>query len=387
MKKALALLTAALLLAGMTPCLAESGYLTIVEMRSAVPARLTETYATKWRDIAVDAEIRVPEVESLPVVLISGGAVEPTLTAEGSGWDQVKYRGPYDLILINQDPDYPKSVNGVRVGTPASEGVWYSGFAPENTYVPMDDTPFGDIVSLARENIVRFGYDPDAFELDQPRRLWASHVRGYGSKADLLPGFIYMDVRTKVRGIPVLTHILTAVESPSGSSRGDELFLSATTSVGYDGYTGKLLHLFLRPLALRETLADDIPLCSFGKVLDTVEAEINAGHIRRVYEIELGYVAYNVPGVYRGKTDDSAAGTATHQTAQYYLKPMWQVNCLYVDSPTAKLRDTSAYTDDERNSLDYHQLLIDAQTGELVRPSSAKDRCAFNGFLSWEDVR
>lgn len=65
---------------------------------------------------------------------------------------------------------------------------------------------------------------------------------------------------------------------------------------------------------------------------------------------------------------------------------MWQVNCLYTRSGNDKLRETASYTDDERNTLDYYQLLVDAQTGELVEESTAYDRCEYKGFISWEDV-
>ena len=78
---------------------------------------------------------------------------------------------------------------------------------------------------------------------------------------------------------------------------------------------------------------------------------------------------------------------ALYRDVTYYAKPMWKINCLYVSNPRAKLAETASYTDDERNSLDYLQLLVDAQTGELIGESSAKDRAEFKGFLSWEDVK
>ncbi|MBQ2699851.1 MAG: hypothetical protein IJF65_01730, partial [Clostridia bacterium] len=56
------------------------------------------------------------------------------------------------------------------------------------------------------------------------------------------------------------------------------------------------------------------------------------------------------------------------------------------EKATGKLRDVSDYTDDERNSIDYYQLLFDAQTGERVRETNQKDRCEFKGFIAWKDV-
>lgn len=364
--------------------------LNIRQLREQAPKRWTQTYETQWRDIAIDAEVTVPEVDVMPVVLMGGGATAPVLTAEEAGWDEIDYYGLYDLRLINHVPDYPKKVDGVRVATPVAEGNWYSGFEPENQYVPLDDVTFGEIVSRVKEKIAQLGYEPNDYSLDNPVRLWTHHVYGYGTQKDVLAGYLYMEVRPKLAGISVLSHILQAVSG--GSNRDDEWLLMPNTSIGYNGYLGDLSHIYLKPLEIRETLAEDVPLCSFDRVMDTVEAEIEDGHIRRIYEIELGYVLYNEPDAYRtsvstnGKRVKGETNQA-YQSTRYYAKPMWQINCLYVESPKGKLRDVSGYTDDERNSLDYRQLIIDAQTGVLVQPTDAQDRCAFKGFISWEEIR
>lgn len=367
-------------------CLAEERYLSLSELREQTPARWTMTYETPWRSVAIDADILVPDGNALPVLLISGGATPPALTAEEAGWDEIEYRGPYDILMSNAIPAYPKGVNGVRVGRPVSKGVWYGRFASENRYVPLDDISFGEIVSRAKEKIVQLGYDPNDFEIDDPVRLWTHHVYGSGTETDLLPGYLYMEARPKVMGIPVMSHIWQAVVSHHGTQRSDEFVLMPNADIGYDGYLGDLSHVYLTPLTIRETLAEDIPLCPFEKVLSAVEKEIEAGHIRKVYELELGYVLYNEPGVYRTGSSEADA-YAAYQAARYYAKPAWQVNCLYVESSNGELRDTSSYTDDERNSIDYYQLIIDAQTGELTQQSDAKDRCEYKGFISWDEAR
>lgn len=380
------LLTLCLLMLVSSLGLAEEGYLSMQELRKQVPERWNKAYETKWRSVTIDAEIIVPDAHALPVLLISGGATPPVMTAEEAGWDEIEYRGPYDILMSNVIPAYPKSVDGVRIGTPVSKGNWYGGFTPENQYVPLDDITFGEIVSRTKERIIQLGYDPNDFEIDNPVRLWTHHAYGSGTETDLLPGYLYMEVRPKVAGIPVMSHIWQTVVSHHGTNRNDEFLLMPNADIGYNGYLGDLSHVFLTPLAVRETLAEDLPLCPFEKVLGVVEEEIDAGHIRKIYEIELGYVLYNEPGVYR--TDGSEADAyAAYQAARYYAKPAWQVNCLYVENPKGQLRDTSHYTDDERNSIDYYQLVIDAQTGELARQSDARDRCEYKGFIGWDEAR
>lgn len=184
-----------------------------------------------------------------------------------------------------------------------------------------------------------------------------------------------------------MSHIWQAVKTQSDTHRIDEIWHYTNASLCYDGYRGGISSIFLTPLAVQETLADDIPLCSFDKVLSAVEAEVTAGHIRKVYEMELGYVLYNEPGVYRPQGASDQELENAYQSARYYLKPMWQINCLYVENSKGKLQETASCTDDERNSSDYRELLVDAQTGELVQPNTEKERCEFMGFLFWEDAR
>lgn len=38
------------------------------------------------------------------------------------------------------------------------------------------------------------------------------------------------------------------------------------------------------------SIAEDVPLRSFSKVVETIEEEIRAGHICKVYDLELGYM-------------------------------------------------------------------------------------------------
>ena len=105
----------------------------------------------------------------------------------------------------------------------------------------------------------------------------------------------------------------------------------------------------------------------------------------KIYEIELGYVLYNEPDRFRTAKPGKDRAAEGH-TARYYARPMWQVTCLYKDTATEKLRGTPSDSDDERNTLDYYRLLIDAQTGGVIRKSNAQDRCEYKGFISWDDL-
>lgn len=137
MKRFVAFLTVLMLLAGMTAGMAEGDYLTIQELREQTVERWTQTYTTKWRNVAIDAAIVVPNVEQVPVMLIAGGIKTPVLTAEEAGWDKVEARGSYSLILSNQETEYPKSVDGKRINQDQeARGTWSGNIDPNEAYVP-----------------------------------------------------------------------------------------------------------------------------------------------------------------------------------------------------------------------------------------------------------
>ena len=196
-----------------------------------------------------------------------------------------------------------------------------------------------------------------------------------------------MEFLSKVEGIPVLSHVQESVRGESSTKLDDaEFWQPVVSSLTYNGYLGDLTSMHLVPLKVQEVIVEDIPLLSFDELMAAVEGEINAGHIRKIYEIELGYVLYNEPGKFY--TVETGKGrSAEGQTARYYARPMWQVTCLYKDTATGKLREKPNDSDDERNSLDYYQMLIDAQTGEVVRQTNAQDRCEYKGFVSWDEVQ
>ena len=362
-------------------------WVSIEELRTQIPSHWAKTYETKWRTIVIDAEINVPQVNKVPIVCIEGGAEEPTFTAADIGWDSLRFRGAYMLLIGRDSPDYPKKLNGARLGSPYAEGNWYSDFAPENQYVPLDDITFGEITERAKAALRSMGYKPDHFLLETPVRVWAHHICEYGKTEDVLPGYIIMEFLSKVEGIPVLSHVQESVRGESSTKLDDaEFWQPVVSSLTYNGYLGDLTSMHLVPLKVQEVIVEDIPLLSFDELMAAVEGEINAGHIRKIYEIEFGYVLYNEPGKFY--TVETGKGrSAEGQTARYYARPMWQVTCLYKDTATGKLREKPNDSDDERNSLDYYQMLIDAQTGEVVRQTNAQDRCEYKGFVSWDEVQ
>ena len=385
MKRVIAGLAFALtLIRILTAAASAQEYQTVSQLRESVPARWTTTIETKWRDVAIDAEIVTPDVEAIPVVKVGYDLHPSPLTPEESGWVEVNdsyETGSLILYMTDDTGKPPRKINGRKVNRdPVSKENWYGDFDPNQTYIPLSDIRFSEIQDLIRDELVKFGYPPEDFDLETPERMWLQHWYFAGTKEDAAPAEILMNLYTKLNGITVYGHILDAVRNTRGErARKDGFWDSMTTTVAYEGVIDRLSLLFISHLLPVETLAEDVPLCSFDTIQKSLEQEIKKGRVRKIYEISLGYVLYCEPGAYheRGQKAD-------YSSIFYDVKPMWRVNCLKASGAQKELEESDE--DDERNSVAYTQMLVDAQTGEIISQSDAPDRSMFPGFLSWDDV-
>ena len=301
-----------------------------------------------------------------------------------SGWVEVNdsyETGSLILYMTDDTGKPPRKINGRKVNRdPVSKENWYGGFDPNQTYIPLSDIRFSEIQDLIRDELVKFGYPPEDFDLETPERMWLQHWYFAGTKEDAAPAEILMNLYTKLNGITVYGHILDAVRNTRGErARKDGFWDSMTTTVAYEGVIDRLSLLFISHLLPVETLAEDVPLCSFDTIQKSLEQEIKKGRVRKIYEISLGYVLYCEPGAYH-----EWGQKADYSSIFYDVKPMWRVNCLKASGAQKELEESDE--DDERNSVAYTQMLVDAQTGEIIGQSDAADRSMFPGFLTWEDV-
>lgn len=383
MKKQILLLLSLLM---MLSCASAEEWHTITDIYEQTPTRWTQTYETQWRTVTIDVAITIPDVSSIPVMLIENLNEFPQLKKEDAYWDELYTRGAFDLQWSNPWPDYSSKVGGKRLDSQQTSGTnYYSGIETDGCYVPLSETTWGEICDLVDDTLIQYGLDPESYTYRTPFRLWSQHMFFHGTKKDALPGTVMASFYPKFSGIPVLSHVSMYAASDQWS-RDDEFSEITESSLVYHGYGEYLGGLYLWCAEPVKVLAEDVPLCSFTAIRSAIEEEILAGHIRKIYEIELGYVLYNEPGKYH-TVKSGKERVAESAAAQYYLRPMWQVNCLYKDKATDRLRSQPADSDDERNTLDYYRLLIDAQTGEIMKASSAKDRCEYKGFISWEAVQ
>lgn len=100
---------------------------------------------------------------------------------------------------------------------------------------------------------------------------------------------------------------------------------------------------------------EDVPLAPLDRVLEGVKKEIEAGVIRRVYSVELGYILYSDPDM----------------TDYAWAIPRWKVEADYVPEGMEKDYEYKCghemYADVPLWGSEYYaELPVDAQSGELI---------------------
>ncbi len=353
----------------MTPlaCLAQE-YTAISDLAANPPARWTQTYVTKWRTVTVDALPAVPKAESMPILKVVPDLRKPDVSALPGWTSDLNSRGTFSASIGNQD----QAVHDL-----ADEGVTTT----TNYYMPSDmaavyskNNPhlLGDVIGYAQSAMASMGENPDQWDYAHPTRVFVNTTVGHESDEPLLPDTYCVTFNQKLCGIPLLTHVLEGINTP----REDEMWMR--TDMAFDYFSPECMRLIGKQAKITEVLSADVPLCGFDKVRAAVEEEIYAGHIRKIFDVELGYALYNEPGKSRTVRYPEFPG------AVFYAVPVWRITCFYVENPRDELRDYTGTDVPERGTMEYKPLLVNAQTGTVIDRSDNRKGCGdYQGFISW----
>lgn len=278
---------------------AQQEYLTIGELREQVEGGWQQTYETKWRTVEIDAEVKLPQTDAVPILKVVYDIPQTTVTAEESGWLEVERRLDA-LILYNGWKKAPKTLDGKRINANAeAREVWRSNITPEQQYIPMSDITYGEICDMLCDNLLLFGYDPAQFQLDEPVEMWAQHWFLYGYKKDALPGQLFIDTRQVLYDLPILGHISPAVhDSYTMLPREDEMCPHFELSAGYDAYGEQLSHLYVnaaKPVDHRFIGVRVAPFTLFDKEDHALLLIVNAKSNN--IDAAMNYVEYHVKGM------------------------------------------------------------------------------------------
>lgn len=345
-------------------------YYSVQVIREQAQARWTQIYHTKWRDVTVDAQPFVPDVAAVPVLKVAPSFEKPTTTEEETGWD---IEAPdYSFLIMKEEAAAQEKLNRIKTRW-VSE--WIDGSFDFGRTYANSSMKLGEAIEFLQKVLIKSGIDPKRFLLSKPAALNVSTYIDASTEQPVLPSSMRFDIYQQIRGIPILCHDTKCIHEPKDNMLVFDAALLYTIS---DPNT---FSLYLGGIKETEMLASDIPLCDFSKIMDAIKKEIMEGHIRKVFDIDLGYVLYNEPGVTR------APGLEWVKTAVFYAVPTWHINCLYVNDPKKELRNYEGKDVPERGTLEYASLAINAQTGEMQDYMNNKDDSDdYIGFIPWDEV-
>lgn len=348
MKRILCTIAAALLLA--SAAMAEE-YQSIADM--PVPERWTAEYQSGRRTVTVDIQPTIPDAEAMPVLKTVPAFWLPE-AKEGAAWSAnvTGYNDAFHLMTEN-------------VFTTSHLGLMYPPFEEDAPLI--DDAELTLARLRSKVEAIFSEMEGESYGYDVSHIDYLNPHKAKGGPAVLMNFF------QTLRGVPLWNH---AINSITHWPDNDLSYWPGYTLTMQDGDSYELSGRTVRETAV---LAQDVPLCSFEQVKDAIEKELEAGHIRAVYAVDLGYALFNEPGVTR------RPGTEWILSAEFYAVPVWRVVCIYTSDSGKKLDHVFA---NPATSLYYKSLFINAQTGELLDPDQSRNGCAdYSGFIAWEDVQ
>lgn len=341
-------------------------YYTIREVREQAAAGWHETYSSFGREIAADVEVDMPHVDALPVDKIELARMVPASEGNDGG------------IKITARPDeniFAFDSMGYLAIPETTEWKYEMQYdAPydlQHVYTANSNLCLGDAIQIIRHALNEVGLSASDWMLEKPYALSSHGLWNSAMSRRISPGCYSLKFHQVLNGIPILNHAGCAYDN---KTRGNYTAMLDAWVIDEETY-----HAYVAMLKPTERIAEDVPLCGFEQVIEAYEDEIAQGHIRKIYELEFGYVFYDDPEYVTGE------GFAEH----YYAVPAWQLNCLYVSNRQKELPEygTEGSTD-ERSSLEYAALVVDAQTGKMLDFMSREpDRAHYKGFISWDDVK
>ena len=102
-------------------------------------------------------------------------------------------------------------------------------------------------------------------------------------------------------------------------------------------------------LKIEKEHEETVRLLPIDQIINTVEKEIKAGHVRNVYALKLGYIIY--------LNDESPE--------RYTLYPMWVLDCDYVENKNKEIK-VNPYSDDIRDCFSFERICINPETAEMM---------------------
>ncbi|MEG0864830.1 MAG: hypothetical protein RSI32_10090 [Clostridia bacterium] len=358
MKKVLCFVIAGMIASCSTVCYAASRFYSISELNLSGIPRWTQSYETKWRTVEVDVQPTLPKVACMPIGTVEFDPWLPDITLFGEAW----YAESYASIFNVGKGEPPKDAEAFAKDVKPRKCISVDLTAALNTdeqYLPGNALTLDEAQAQFAQLVSKVGFGMRESRVESIEAVYWVDAQNVPIP---MSGYYSFTMQELLHGIPILAHARNGVEKYA------EEVPSTATNMMYRILSEDSIDFVGLLVKEKTPIAQDVPLCDFSVIKETLEQEIIEGRLRRVFDVELGYVLYNRPGI------TIQPGSEWMETCEYYAVPAWRINCWYVGNPKKEIRDYTGKEVPQRGIIEYGALIINAQTGILLDRNSTDQR-------------
>ena len=365
-----------------TLALASGDVVSISELRQQVEAmgRWTQTYEAHGRTIEVDIPIYIPNEKKLAVYDCSAyteyiknpnsddknnvysynenlreltkendGTSEADIEVYGKGTElRIMLNNPEDLLGKNKN-------DNIKI---KEYGFYQYQVDDKVTYAENNEMSLEEAEKYLEEIVEYFikdeynGIDIDYIKIAGRGRKTKSYTdEELGEYVDYYPkGSYFFNYYQTLHKIPIMMTIIATLNNKQENKIYGDLF-------EYWGTTGGICQIMdrnsfwltIKWMKIEKEHEETVKLLPIEQIINTVEKEIKAGHIRNVYALKLGYIIY---------LNDRSPET-------YTLYPMWVLDCDYVENKNKEIK-VNPYSDDIRDCFSFERICINPETAEMM---------------------
>ena len=365
-----------------TLALASSDMVSISELRQQVETmeRWTQTYEAHGRTIEVDIPIYIPNEKELAVYDCSAyteyiknpnsddknnvysynenlreltkendGTSEADIEVYGKGTElRIMLNNPEDLLGKNKN-------DNIKI---KEYGFYQYQVDDKVTYAENNEMSLEEAEKYLEEIVEYFikdeynGIDIDYIKIAGRGRKTKSYTdEELGEYVDYYPkGSYFFNYYQTLHKIPIMMTIIATLNNKQENKIYGDLF-------EYWGTTGGICQIMdrnsfwltIKWMKIEKEHEETVKLLPIEQIINTVEKEIKAGHVRNVYALKLGYIIY---------LNDRSPET-------YTLYPMWVLDCDYVENKNKEIK-VNPYSDDIRDCFSFERICINPETAEMM---------------------
>lgn len=365
-----------------TLALASSDMISVSELRQQVEAmgRWTKTYEAYGRTIEVDIPIYIPNEKELAVYDCSAyteyiknpnsddknnvysynenlreltkendGTSEADIEVYGKGTElRIMLNNPEDLLGKNKN-------DNIKI---KEYGFYQYQVDDKVTYAENNEMSLEEAEKYLEEIVEYFikdeynGIDIDYIKIAGRGRKTKSYTdEELGEYVDYYPkGSYFFNYYQTLHKIPIMMTIIATLNNKQENKIYGDLF-------EYWGTTGGICQIMdrnsfwltIKWMKIEKEHEETVKLLPIEQIINTVEKEIKAGHVRNVYALKLGYIIY---------LNDRSPET-------YTLYPMWVLDCDYVENKNKEIK-VNPYSDDIRDCFSFERICINPETAEMM---------------------